>query len=134
MIKLEVFLVTGRTIDQGCGKEHGKLSKEYVNSVAVCEMNWEDMKKLEIRDGGNVKVTTKFGSVILKAKKSRRIRSPGTVFIPYGPWANLVLASSTDGTGMPLLKGVPANVEPTAEKVLGLPDLLVQSYGKEKNL
>jgi formylmethanofuran dehydrogenase subunit D len=133
MIALEVSFVTGRTIDQGCGKEYGKLSEEYLNSVAICEMNPEDMKKLKLRDGDKVKVTTNFGSVVVKSKKSKRIRLPGTVFIPYGPWANLVLASNTDGTGMPLLKGVQADVEPTDADVLGLPDLLIQHHGKEKN-
>jgi len=131
---LEVSLVTGRTIDQGCGKEYGKLSKEYTESVAICEMNPEDMKSLKVSDGDRVKVATDYGSVVVTAKKSRRIRSPGTIFIPYGPWANLILASDTDGTGMPLLKGVRANVEPTDEKVLDLPDLLAQSYGQEKTL
>ena len=131
---MEVSLVTGRTIDQGCGKEYGKLSKEYTESVAICEMNPEDMKRLKASDGDRVKVATDYGSVVVTAKKSRRIRSPGTIFIPYGPWANLILASETDGTGMPLLKGVRANVEPTDQKVLDLPDLLAQSYGQEKPL
>ena len=129
---MEVSLITGRTIDQGCGKEHGKLSKEYIESVAICEMNPEDMKSLKVHEGDRVRVATDYGSVVVTAKKSRRIRSPGTIFIPYGPWANLILASDTDGTGMPLLKGVRADIEPTDEKVLDLPDLLTQSYGQMK--
>lgn len=133
MIGLLVSLLTGRTIDQGCGKEYGKLSKEYVENVAVCEMNSKDMEKLNIRDGDKVKVTTEFGSVTVTAKKSRRIRSPGIIFIPYGPWANLILTSDTHSTGMPLLKGVQAEVEPTDETVLSLEDLLTQCYGKEKS-
>ncbi|MEM2110368.1 MAG: molybdopterin dinucleotide binding domain-containing protein [Candidatus Bathyarchaeia archaeon] len=133
MIELEFSLITGRSIEQGCGKEQGKLSEEYVNNVALCEMNVKDMEKLNIRDGGNVKVTTKFGSVVLKAKKSRRIKSSGIIFIPYGAWANVVLGPDTEGTGMPLLKGLKATVESTNEKVLGLPDLIIQVYGKEKS-
>lgn len=121
---MKILILTGRTINQGCGKEIGKTSKEYVESVAICEMNEKDMKNLKIQDGDRVKVTTKFGSIILTAKKSRRIRSPGTAFIPYGPWANYVMGSATDGTGMPLLKGVPAHVEPTDEKVSTIRDLI----------
>ena len=130
---MKFSLVTGRTIDQGCGKERGKLSREYTESVAICEMNPEDMKKLKIRDGDRVKVATELGAVVVTARKSRRIRSPGMIFIPYGPWANFILASDTDGTGMPLLKGVQANVEPTDKEVLDLPQLLAQSYGQEEN-
>ncbi|RJS76293.1 hypothetical protein CW712_01890 [Candidatus Bathyarchaeota archaeon] len=133
MIQLEALLLTGRTIDQGCGKESGKLSEEYLDSVAVCEMNEEDMKKLRLRDGDRVKVTTAFGSVVLKAKKSRRIRSSGTIFVPYGAWVNQVTSPKTGGTGMPLLKGIKVTVEPTDADVLSLPDLLARSYGKIKS-
>ena len=86
------------------------------------------MKKLGLKDGDKVKVTTKYGSVVIKGMKSRRIRSPNTIFIPYGPWANLLVTSDTEGTGMPLLKGVQADVKPTDEKFLSLRDLLAQSY------
>ena len=125
---MRITILTGRTIDQGCGKEIGKTSKEYMENVAICEMNEEDMKKLGIQDGDRVKVTTKFGSVVLTAKKSRRIRSSGTAFIPYGAWANCITGSSTDGTGMPLLKGLPARIEPTDEEVLSIKDLIDQLF------
>ena len=130
---MRITILTGRTIDQGCGKEIGKASKEYVENVAVCEMNEEDMKKLRIQNGDRVKVTTKFGSVVLTAKKSRRIRSPGTAFIPYGFWANCIMGSDTDGTGMPLLKGLQAHVEPTDEEVPSIRDLIDQlRFSKSK--
>ena len=131
---MEVSLITGRTMDQGCGKEHGKLSEEYRNGVAVCEMNSEDMRKLKTLEGSNVRVTTKFGSVVVKAVKSRRIRTQGVIFIAYGPWANLLFSPDTDGTGMPLLKGVQAQIEPTDERVPSLEEILIQSYGKQKGL
>lgn len=128
---MEVTLLTGRTIDQGCGKEAGKLSEEYMENVAVCEMNAEDMKKLGIKDNSNVKVTTEFGSVVLKAKKSKRIKTSSMAFIPYGPWVNQVLASNTDGTGMPSLKGVKATVEPSDSEVLSIRKLLLNVQGKD---
>jgi formylmethanofuran dehydrogenase subunit D len=129
---LEVSLLTGRTIDQGCGKEEGKFSEKYTESVAVCEMNAEDMKKLGIRDNDKVKVTTEFGSVVVKAKKSRRLKAPGMIFVPYGPWANQVLASDTNGTGMPLLKGIKATIESTDTEILSIRELLLNINGKIK--
>ncbi len=129
---MDLTLITGRTIDQGCGKERGKFSEEYMLNVAVCEMNAEDMKKLNIKDGDNVKITTEAGSVIVKAKKSRRIKTSGVIFIPYGPWANAVLKPETEGTGMPLLKGLKAKVEPTSEAVSNLKGLLAKAYKKHK--
>jgi len=122
---LKVSLLTGRTIDQGRGKEMGKLSKEYLESVVICQMDPKDMKSLGIDENTNVKVVTDFGSVVLKAVKSARGPHPKVAFIPYGPWASLIMNPETHGTGMPSLKGIPAEIEPaTNEKVLSLKDLL----------
>jgi formylmethanofuran dehydrogenase subunit D len=131
MPKLKVLLLTGRTIDQGTGKEYGKLSEEYLKSVAVCEVDSDDIMSLGIKENDNIKVITDFGSVVVKAKESARDPHPMIVFIPYGPWANLVVDPKTHGTGMPSLKGLLAEIEPALdEKVLSLPDLLKECYGK----
>jgi len=129
--KLKVTLLTGRTIEQGAGKERGKSSKEYVESVSVCFMDPEDMKKLGVKDGVNIQVSTAFGSVVVKAKKSLRAPHPGVIFIPYGLWANVVVDPETHGIGMPSFKGIPATVEPAPEKsVLGLEELLKTVFRK----
>jgi len=129
MPKLKVSLLTGRTIDQGTGKEMGKLSKEYLESVVICQMDPEDMKFLGIKENNNVKVITDFGSVVMKAVKSARAPHPKVAFIPYGPWANIIMNPKTHGTGMPSFKGIPAEIEPALEeKVLTLHDLLNQYY------
>lgn len=134
MSKLKVSLLTGRTIDQGRGKECGKLSKEYLDSVTICQMDPNDMKFLGIRENNNVKVATDIGSVVLKAVKSARAPHPEVVFIPYGPWASLIMNPKTHGTGMPSLKGIPAEIEPAPnQKVLSLQDILNQ-LRKERRL
>lgn len=131
MLKLKVSLLTGRTVDQGKGKEYGKLSEEYQQSVAICQIDSDDMKSLGIRENTNVKVVTDFGSVVLKAVKSARAPHPKVVFIPYGPWASIVMNPKTHGTGMPSLKGLTAEIEPApTEKVLGLTDLLREHFKK----
>ena len=47
--KLRATLITGRTIDQGVGKEMGKGSKEYFESSSICFMDKADMIKLGIK-------------------------------------------------------------------------------------
>jgi len=129
MPKLKVSLLTGRTIDQGKGKEMGKLSREYLESVVICQMDPHDMIFLGVKENTNVKVTTDFGSVVLKAVKSARAPHHKVVFVPYGPWASLVMNPKTHGTGMPSLKGIPAEIEPAPdEKVLSLQNILHQFY------
>lgn len=131
MPKLKVSLLTGRTIGQGRGKEYGKLSEEYWRSVSICEIDPNDMKYLGVKENDNVKITTDFGSAVVRVVKSARAPHPGVVFIPYGPWANLLVNPRTHGSGMPSLKGIPAEVEPAPkERVLNLPELLKQHYGK----
>ena len=132
MPKLKVFLLTGRTIRQGQGKEYGKLSERYWKSVTICEVDPEDMRYLGVKENQNVKITTDYGSVVVRAVKSLRAPHRGAVFVPYGPWASIVVNPKTHGTGMPSLKGIEAIIEPASnEQVLRLQELLQQHYKKE---
>jgi len=129
--KLHVVLLTGRTIEQGVGKERGKASKEYIESVSVCYIDPEDLKRLGIKEKTNVLVSSDYGSVVVKALKSLRAPHPGVIFIPYGPWANAVVNPETHSVGMPSLKGIPAEVKPAPDKpLLDLEDLLKEEFGK----
>ena len=129
--KLHVILITGRTIDQGVGKEMGKGSQEYFDSAAVCFIDQSDLNKLGIKARTNVQVTSKYGSVIIKALKNPYGSNPGMVFIPCGLWANAVTGDETFGMGMPLFKGFPVDVEPAPNQpVLTLDELLKKEYGR----
>jgi len=131
MLKLRVSLLTGRTIDQGTGKEYGKLTKEYFESVTICQMDPKDMESLGVKENEHIKVTTNFGSVVIKAIPSTKAPHPQIAFIPYGPWANLVMDPQTHGSGMPSLKGISAEIKPARdEEVLSLLELLKVHYGK----
>jgi formylmethanofuran dehydrogenase subunit D len=129
--KLHAILITGRTIDQGVGKELGKGSKEYFDSSALCFIDEADMKKLGIKSRTNVKVTSKYGSVIVKAAKNPYGSNPGLVFIPCGLWANAICGDETFGMGMPLFKGFQVEVEPAPNQtILTLNELLKEEYGR----
>jgi formylmethanofuran dehydrogenase subunit D len=129
--KQQVILLTGRTIEQGVGKEQGKASKEYADSVSVCYLDPEDLKKLGIKEKTNILVTTRHGAVVVKALKSLRGPHAGVIFIPYGPWANAVVDPETDSIGMPSLKGIPAEIQPAPDRhVLDVAELLEKQFGK----
>lgn len=129
--KLRATLITGRTIDQGVGKEMGKGSQEYFDSAAVCFLDKADLQKLGIRNGTPVRVTSKYGSVIVRARKYQYGSMPGLVFIPCGLWANAVCGDETYSMGMALFKGFPVDVEPAPnERVLTLDELLKEQYGR----
>lgn len=124
---MKVTLLSGRSLGQAKGKVSGKFSEEYARSVAVCELHPEDLKSLGISSGQNVRVTTKTGSVVVRAAVASQVPRRGVVFMPYGPWANMVLPSDTQGTGMPTFKGVEAELTPApSENVLDLARLVGQ--------
>jgi formylmethanofuran dehydrogenase subunit D len=130
--EMKVKLITGRSLQQGIGKETGKFSEEYFNNVAVCELDPSDMEAIGVSQGQNVIVKTRFGEAVLKAVKSTQTPHKGVAFIPYGPWANLVADPETHGSGMPSFKGIEAEIHPAKkEKILSLKEILEKiSEGK----
>jgi len=129
--KLKVTLLTGRTIEQGVGKERGKSSVDYFEACSICYMDSDDMRKLGIKNNTNIKVTTTSGSVVLKAVKYLRAATPGLIYIPYGPWANAICSEVTTSIGMPSFKGTPAVVEAALnEPVLQMEELLKAQFGR----
>lgn len=130
-MELEVTLVTGRSMRQGVGKESGKTSARYRDSVGICEMHPQDLATLGIKPATNVKVSTEFGSIVVKAISSLHFEGPGTIFIPYGPYASMLFNSDTGSSGMPTFKGIHAKVEPAQqESVLDVRQLVKAYYGR----
>jgi formylmethanofuran dehydrogenase subunit D len=112
MVKtVPVNLISGRTIQQGVAIEGGKEKPLYRTACGIIEMDPVDMKKLGAWKNTNVRVTSEFGSVIVKAINTSQGPHPGVAFIPMGPWANSIINPNTYSTGMPTFKGVPVTVE-----------------------
>lgn len=119
---IELLLNTGRTLRQGVSMEgEGKWSLNYFNDVAYIELNPEDAKALGSPQ--RVRITTKFGSIILPLRVSDRVKR-GSAFIPMGPWASVLVDPDTDGTGIPHMKSTVAFVEPSSEATTSLYEIL----------
>ncbi len=103
-------MITGRTREQGIGMHKGKESSEYRRATERAEMNPDDMARLEIQEGGMVRLRAAAGEVELPAQAGSLPR--GLVFVPLGAAANLLVEAETQGTGMPSFKGVDVTVEP----------------------
>ncbi|MDD1684605.1 MAG: molybdopterin dinucleotide-binding protein [Methanoregula sp.] len=108
---ISLNLISGRTIQQGVAIEGGKEKPLYRTAAGIIEMDKEDFKKLGAWKSTNVRVTSDYGSVIVKAIEATQGPHPGIGFIPMGPWANAVISPNTYSTGMPTFKGVPVKVE-----------------------
>jgi formylmethanofuran dehydrogenase subunit D len=108
---ISLNLISGRTIQQGVAIESGKEKPSYRTACGIIEMDPSDFKKLDAWKNTNVRVTSDYGSVVVKAVEATQGPHPGVAFIPMGPWANSVVNPNTYSTGMPTFKGTPVRVE-----------------------
>lgn len=93
-------------------------------------MNPEDLAVLGVTYGQNVKVATKTGSVVVRAVIASQPLPRGVIFLPYGPWVNMVIPMETFGTGMPSFKGLEAEVTTAADgKILDVRSLVGHMIG-----
>jgi formylmethanofuran dehydrogenase subunit D len=127
---IEFLLNTGSTIEEGrLAKGGSKLTEEYTQECAVCEMNPVDYQALGSPQ--RVLVSTMDGrhavAVYAHAADSA---TPGQIFMPRAIWANVVVDPETFSTGSPLYKGSPVRVQPTLEEVLGAGDLTMKLYAR----
>jgi len=122
---IRVNLITGRSIQQGVSMEAGKEKPAYTAACGIIELDPADFKKLGTFRNTNVRVTSKYGSVVVKAVEATQGPHPGVAYIPMGPWANMVVNPNTYSTGMPTFKGTPVEVEiAKSEPVLGSLELV----------
>ncbi|NMC09719.1 MAG: formylmethanofuran dehydrogenase [Methanothrix sp.] len=126
---MEKFLLnTGSTIEEGRLAKGGcKLTEDYTQECATCEMNPEDFCRLGYPK--KVKVTSRNGrhSVVVYAYSSDSLKH-GHVFMPRAIWSNVVIDPETFSTGSPLYKGSPVRIEPTDDPVLNACDLVNELY------
>ena len=122
---IEVKLNTGSTVRQGAAAKGGrKLTEEYLREAAYCALNPKD--KSDLGSPAKVKVRTEIGEVTVFTRVDEGI-SRGQIFIPRGPWANLITSEKTGATGSPFYKGMTAWVEPSQDEVLDT-ETLINTY------
>jgi len=130
--KVTLNLISGRTIQQGVSMEGGKEKPAYRDACGIIDLSPEAFEKLGIWRNTNVRVTSEFGSVVVRAVEATEALPPDTGWIPMGPWANMVTDPNTYSTGMPTFKGVPIEVEPAGdEPVLGSIELVQKAVRGE---
>lgn len=126
MATIHLNLISGRSIQQGVAIEGGKEKPAYRTAAGIIELDSSDLKKLGAWKNTNVKVTSDYGSVVVKAIETTQGPHPGLGFIPMGPWANSIVNPNTYSTGMPTFKGVPVKVEVAINETVMLGIELVQ--------
>ncbi len=104
-----IVLTTGRMLEHYHTGTMSRRSKALHGLVPgpFVEVNGADAKKIRVKDGDRVTVTSRRGSIVLPAKVADRVDA-GVVFIPFHFWeaaANVLTNPATDPTaGIPEFK------------------------------
>ncbi len=110
-----MILVPGRSSKQGTSLNKGKLKEEYMEVTSTLEMNQDDMTRLALNDGDQVRLSNHIGSTVVRCKARKPEDLPaGMLFIAYGPPSSQLMESDTAGSGMPLSKHMQVQVEKVA--------------------
>ncbi len=104
-------LIPGRSSKQGTSLNAGKLKEEYLTVTSTVEMNEDDMKRLKLEKGDEVRLTSEVGEIVVRCEPKKAADLPaGILFIPYGPPSSELMDSDTAGSGMPLSKQIEVQV------------------------
>jgi formylmethanofuran dehydrogenase subunit D len=118
MKKLEVLLLTGRSVWQGEGLESGKEGQKYKEACTKLDMNPADMAKLGLKDHDKVLLSSKYGEIVMEAVTAEQELLEGMAYVAYGTWVNVIVNPRTEGTGMPSFKGTKVTIEPTDKEII----------------
>jgi formylmethanofuran dehydrogenase subunit D len=107
-----MILVPGRSSKQGTSLNKGKLKDEYIEVTSTVEINEDDMKRLGLENGDQVRLSNKTGETIVSCVGKKGTDLPeGMLFIPYGPPSSQLMDSDTAGSGMPMSKHMEVKIE-----------------------
>lgn len=107
-----MLLIPGRSSKQGTSLNAGKLKREYLSVTSTLEMNTDDMLRLSLSDGDEVRLRSSAGEVIVRCRGRKAVDLPsGMLFLPYGPPSSQLMGGDTAGSGMPLSKHLEVEVE-----------------------
>ena len=112
-----MLLVPMRTAKQGVALNAGKLKDAYIKETSTVEIKQEDMDRLGLKAGDQVRLRKSGEEVIVSCKPrkvSKKVQdtATGIIFLPYGPVTSaLMVDGDTAGTGMPDSKHLIVEIE-----------------------
>lgn len=107
-----MLLIPGRSSKQGTSLNKGKLGDEYRDVTSTVEINADDMVRLGFNDGDKLRLKNHVGEAVVTCVSKKAADLPeGMIFIAYGPTSSRLMEGDTAGSGMPLSKHLPVEVE-----------------------
>ncbi|MDR7420569.1 MAG: molybdopterin dinucleotide binding domain-containing protein [Armatimonadota bacterium] len=115
MDNLDFTLVPGRTTRQGQQINVGKDRPEYLEIVGTVLMNPADVSRLRLADNARVRLRSAHGDAVFRCRSDANVPE-GLLFVPYGPPTSRLMSGETEGTGMPVSKGLRVSVERVSDQ------------------
>ena len=123
---MDLILNTIRKIDHDQVKELSFGDETSLKeNLAIGLMNSEVMKKLNVPLKSNIKITSEFGSVVIKVKEDKEVPS-GMICVPVSIWANQITGVSNEELSN---KNVNISVESTGESILSFQEIISKIKG-----
>ena len=111
-----IRIITYRDVFQAAAYEQDRFGEEYRELSAVIMLDAAEMRRMGIKDESNVRLISKHGSVIVKAKASPGEEQKGIGFMVNSPWSN-ALVSADKSDGFPEYKNIDAKITISNEEV-----------------
>lgn len=120
----DIRIITRRDVFQASVCEEDRFSDECLELSALIVLDTTEMKRMGIRDSTNVRLTSKWGSVVVRARASPRKEQKGLGFMVNGPWVN-TLVSDENPDGIPSYKDIEAKITISKDGITSIQELLL---------
>jgi len=120
----DIRIITRRDVFQASICEEDRFCEECLELSALIVLDAAEMKRMGIQEGSNVRLTSKWGSVVVRAKASPREEHKGLGFMVNSPWVN-TLVSDEAPDGIPAFKNIEARISISKDGIISVQELLL---------
>jgi len=118
---MEMLLNTMRMVDHDQLREFIIGDEDTLKEkLAIAIIHPEDFEKLNLTPSFNLKLISRFGSVIVRIKQDKNVPK-GTIVMPVSIWSNQITGLENNEL---LYKNIKVNIEATRDLVLSFRELL----------
>ena len=118
----EIKIITFEDIFHDEARIQGLFTDNYQKLSAQIFLDKQDMEKIGVKDGQNVKVENEMGSIIIAARLSDDEPHPEIAFMTASPWTNQLIRDDVCHTGRP--DHITAKISSSDEKINKVSELL----------
>ena len=121
----DIKIITRRDVFQASVCEEDRFGDECLELSAMVVLDDAEMKRMGVKDGANVRLTSKWGSVVVRARVSPRKEQKGLGFMVNSPWVNTLVSDETPD-GIPAFKDIEAKITISKDGITGIQELLLR--------